>query len=206
MDDSNMAETETNTSAVETAGLQGASKHQSAPMRRGSITDTDEDWAYAEDTLYVWHRRARNALFAHQQAANHNSVVNVALGVGLLIVTALVQVFKMNATASIVLGTVATALVALQTLLKEAERAARHLSSANTYSSIRRHIEAINGMPRTHREPITKVLTDVAKLIDDAAKTGPSVTDRVWDAGVKKADHQRAEPIFPNRNSATSRS
>lgn len=152
---------------------------------------TDEEQREVADVLRRWLERLRIALSAYNDANTRTLTAERRLGVPATALTALVGtgVFATLqadpglglriATGTIAI--VAAVLIALQTFLRQAERAEQYREAARSYSRIRRRIEHALLFPPETRAAAEALVTEVGEALAEAARGKPNVPQRVWD-------------------------
>ena len=143
--------------------------------------------ASTEELLHDWYRRAREAQFAHYEAAKPLSSANYKLGVPVAVLSGLVgtSIFatlqeQPNLAFKIVVGIVsvlAAVLASLQTFLRFSERAEKHRAAAVRYGALRREVETAVAKGGPYDD---KVVDGLREKLDSISSDSPEIPDRVW--------------------------
>ena len=169
----------------------------------------DED---TERLLCDWHNRAAAASDAHYRLANRCRRRNVALGVPVVVFSTIVgtSLFatlndaNVSSRARLVIGAVSVAaavLAALQTFLRFAERAERHVVAADWYAAVRRGTAEALALPPPAREPPAVHLPKVRKEMSRVGQQAPEIPAAMW---AKVAATHGVDDTPPSRRSGAS--
>jgi hypothetical protein len=151
-------------------------------------------WAVAEtDLAREWGKRAAAAQHAHYYLATNLRRRNLALGIPVVILSAIVgtALFASLAASSdsfplglrLAVGSVsllAAVLAAIQTFLRFAERSERHAQAADWYSAIRREIDELLALPVDKRGESKRTLDSLRKEFNKAGQTYPEIGESTW--------------------------
>jgi hypothetical protein len=157
-------------------------------------TTTAAGWTTEETELArEWGRRAIAAQHAHYFLATRLHRRNLALGLPVVIVTAVVgtSVFATLSAAEgqispglrVLVGSLsllAAVLAAMQTFLRFAERSERHTQAGDWYSAIRREIEELLALPPEKRGDPKKALDLLRKELNKAGQIYPEIGEETW--------------------------
>ena len=175
--------------------MEARKMEEEAPVGRkssGQATAADAvRWNAVEDLVEDWRRRAWAAQFGHYEVAGTSRRRNVALGVPVVIFSAVVgtSLFATLSQANlplplrITVGAVsllAAVMAAIQNFFAFAQLADRHVLAADWYASIRRRIEMIQALPPEARGDPIKFLNGVRKEMNTVGSQFPELTPRVW--------------------------
>lgn len=158
------------------------------PLPPGTTLPWDSD---TERLLCDWHNRAAAASDAHYRLANRCRKRNVAMGVPVVVFSTIVgtSLFatlndaNVSSRARLVIGGVSVAaavLAALQTFLRFAERAERHVVAADWYAAVRRGTAEVLALPRGAREPPAVHLPKVRKEMSRVGQQAPEIPAPMW--------------------------
>jgi hypothetical protein len=141
--------------------------------------------------LRRWLERARVALAAYNDATTRTIAAERRLGIPAVLMTALVGtgVFATLQEdpalpwriATGILAVLAALLTALQTFLRQAERAEQYREAARSYSRFRRRIERAQLFPPDTREETQALLDELSEELAAAARGKPNLPQRIWD-------------------------
>jgi len=173
------------------------------PPLPGATVPWDTD---TERLLRDWHNRASAASEAHYRLANRCRRRNVALGVPVVVFSTIVgtSLFatlndaNVSSRARLVIGAVSVAaavLAALQTFLRFAERAERHVVAADWYAAVRRGTDEVLALPSAAREPPALHLPKVRKEMSRVGQQAPEIPAPMW-AKVAKTHDVKDTPIM----------
>ena len=162
-------------------------------------TLTDEDRRQIQALLDEWLARARVALSAYNNATTRTVASERRLGVPAVILSALVAtgVFATLQKdpaigwriATGVIAVLAAVLGALQTFLRQAERAEQYREAARSYGRIRRRIERARLFPPTTQGEAEQLLDELGNALAEAARGKPNLPQRIWDRAEFKIKH-----------------
>lgn len=157
-------------------------------MTAGTWWTTEES-----DLARDWGRRAVAAQHAHYFLATRLRRRNLALGLPVVIFTAVVgtSVFATLAAPEnrfplgfrVLLGTVsllAAVLAAIQTFLRFAERSERHTQAGDWDAAIRCEIEELLALPPEKRGDPKKALDLLRKELNKAGQIYPEIGEKTW--------------------------
>lgn len=147
--------------------------------------------ADTENLLRDWHSRSAAAAKAHYALANRCRRRNVLLGVPVVVFSTVVgtSLFatlneaNVDSDIRLAIGTVsvlAAVLAALQTFLRFAERAERHVIAADWYAAVRRGMSEVLALPPAARQPPTKYLPEVRKEMSKIGQQAPDIGAPLW--------------------------
>lgn len=170
--------------------------------------------AWDKDTerlLRDWHNRAAAAAMAHYTLANRCRRRNVLLGVPVVVFSTVVgtSLFATLNDASVdsdvrlligIVSVAAAVLAALQTFLRFAERAERHVMAADWYSAVRRGIAEALALPPPTRQPPTAYLPGVRKEMSKIGQQAPEIGAPLW---AKVAAAHGVQDAPPDRSSTS---
>ena len=159
----------------------------------GGVT-TPTGWTITEtDLAREWGRRAAAAQHAHYYLATNLRRRNLALGIPVVILSAIVgtALFASLAASSesfplglrLAVGSIsllAAVLAAIQTFLRFAERSERHAQAADWYSAIRREIDELLALPADKRGESKRTLDGLRKEFNKAGQTYPEIGESTW--------------------------
>ena len=138
-----------------------------------------------------WLLRCRVAQSAYNDATTRAVAIEHRLGVPAVGLSALVATGVFATLTQdpslgwrIVTGIVAVGaalLTALQTFLRQAERAEQYREAARSYGRLRRRIEQLMAFPPVTKRQAEEVLDAIAEALAEAARGKPNVPQRVWD-------------------------
>jgi hypothetical protein len=162
-------------------------------MLEGMVTMTT-GWATSEtDLAREWGKRAAAAQHAHYFLATELRRRNLALGIPVVILSAIVGTALFASLAAstdsfplgmrLAVGSVsllAAVLAAIQTFLRFAERSERHAQAADWYSAIRREIDELLALPADKRGESKKTLDGLRKEFNKAGQTYPAIGETTW--------------------------
>ena len=158
------------------------------------VVTTPTGWTPAEtDLAREWGRRAAAAQHAHYFLATNLHRRNLALGIPVVILSAIVGTSLFASLAAptesfplrlrIAVGTVsllAAVLAAIQTFLRFAERSERHAQAADWYSAIRREIDELLALPPDKRGESKRTLDGLRKEFNKAGQAYPPIGESTW--------------------------
>ncbi len=161
---------------------------QSAIAASGAAPSWDAD---TERLLRDWHNRAAAAATAHYLVANRCRRRNVLLGVPVVVFSTVVgtSLFatlneaSVDSTVRLAIGIISVAaavLAALQTFLRFAERAERHVIAADWYAAVRRGTSEVLALPPAARQPPTAYLPGVRKEMSKIGQQAPEIGAPLW--------------------------
>jgi hypothetical protein len=164
-------------------------------------------WTSQESGLLAeWGRRAKAAQHAHYLLASQLRRRNLWLGIPTVIISAIVGT-SLFATMSqeealpvplrIIVGMLSVAvavLAALQTFLRFAERAERHVAAGDWFASIAREVEELLALSPDRRENSKDVLDRIRKEMNKASQSYPPIGEKVWHTAAKA--HGVTQPAF----------
>ena len=153
-------------------------------------------WTQPErDLLDEWAARVTAAQHAHYHLMSKLRRRNLALGIPVVILSAIVgtALFATVATSSArapawvrllagCISVLAAILAGVQTFLKFAERSQQHGLAADWLAAVRRDIDLIRATPETERGDPKKVLGDLRKEINKIAQNAPGIGEKTWHA------------------------
>jgi hypothetical protein len=151
-------------------------------------------WTEQEtDLAREWGKRAAAAQHAHYYLATNLRRRNLALGIPVVILTAIVGTALFGSLAAstetfpvwvrFAVGTisiVAAVLAATQTFLRFAERSERHAQAGDWYSAIRREIDELLALPIEKRGESKRTLDGLRKEFNKAGQTYPEIGEETW--------------------------
>jgi hypothetical protein len=158
------------------------------------VVNTATGWTTRETHLArEWGNRAAAAQHAHYYLATNLRRRNLALGIPVVILSAIVgtSLFASLAASTesfplgmrLAVGTVsliAAVLAAIQTFLRFAERSERHAQAADWYSAIRREIDELLALPTDKRGESKRTLDGLRKEFNKAGQTYPAIGETTW--------------------------
>jgi hypothetical protein len=158
------------------------------------VVTTTTGWTNTEtDLAHEWGTRAAAAQHAHYYLATNLRRRNLALGIPVVILSAIVgtSLFASLAASTesfplrmrLAVGTVsllAAVLAAIQTFLRFAERSERHAQAADWYSAIRREIDELLALPPEKRGESRRTLDGLRKEFNKAGQTYPEIGETTW--------------------------
>jgi hypothetical protein len=140
-----------------------------------------------------WGKRAAAAQHAHYYLATNLRRRNLALGIPVVILSAIVgtSLFASLAASTesfplglrLAVGTVsliAAVLAAIQTFLRFAERSERHAQAADWCSAIRREIDELLALQADKRGESKRTLDGLRKEFNKAGQTYPEIGETTW--------------------------
>ena len=143
--------------------------------------------ASTEELLQDWYRRAREAQFAHYEAAKPLASRNYWLGVPVAVLSGLVGTsifatlqeqpdlaFKIGVG---IISVLAAVLASLQTFLRFSERAEKHRAAAVRYGALRREVETAIAKGGPFED---KLVDGLREKLDSISSDSPEIPDRVW--------------------------
>jgi len=143
--------------------------------------------ASTEELLQDWYRRAREAQFAHYEAAKPLSSANYKLGIPVAALSGLVGTsifatlqkqpdlgFKISVG---IISVLAAVLSSLQTFLRLSERAEKHRAVAVRYGALRRELETAIAKGGPYDDGLVQGLRE---KVDSISSESPEIPDRVW--------------------------
>ena len=144
--------------------------------------------ASTEELLQDWYRRAREAQFAHYEAAKPLSRANYNLGIPVALLSAFVgtsifatlQKDQADIRLRIAVGIIsvlAAVLSSLQTFLRLSERADRHRAAAVRYGALRRELETAIAKGGPYED---ELVAGVREKLDSISSDSPEIPARVW--------------------------
>jgi hypothetical protein len=162
-------------------------------QRVGSRRSDGVAWTDDQVRLLVsWQRLAAAAQHAHYQLATKLRGRNLLLGVPTVVCAAVVgtslfatlnrsESLPVMARATIgTLSVVAAVLAAVQTFLRFAERAERHVQAGDWYSAIKRDVDELLALPSGDRGTPKEVFDRLRKDLNKAGQTYPAIGERTW--------------------------
>lgn len=185
-----------------------AEQHGQTAPEIAPVWDVD-----TERLLRDWHNRAAAAAMAHYTLANRCRRRNVLLGVPVVVFSTVVgtSLFatlneaSVDSNVRLAIGTIsvlAAVLAALQTFLRFAERAERHVLAADWYAAIRRGTAEVLALPPAARQPPTTYLPGVRKEMSKIGQQAPDIGAPVW---AKVAAAHGVDDAPPERSSTDHR-
>jgi hypothetical protein len=169
-----------------------------ARKESGAIPHTPVQWDdRLEEVLEQWHRRVWASQLAHYRRASQLRRSNIALGLPVVVLTAIVgtSLFatlnesRLPLSLRIVVGSIsvgAAVLSAIQTFFGFAQRADRHVLAADWYAALRRKIEELQALPRQGRGDARKVLDDIRREMNTVSSQFPQIGERDWHRAAKE--------------------
>jgi hypothetical protein len=157
------------------------------------------DTASLETLLEAWHRRASVAKNAHYDAGGHFAKLNHALGIPVIVLSAIVStsVFatleqQVDLRIKIIFGlinVVITVFGSLQTFFGYGERVEKHRLAGAKYASIARELEQViaTGNIMNEKEPLDRL----RERMDTLSQESPQIPDEIW---------RRAEEAYTKLN------
>ncbi len=152
---------------------------------------TEQEALNTARVLRSWLTRCRIALKAYNNATTRTVAAERRLGVPAVVLSALVAtgVFATLEShpdvgwriATGIVAALAAVLTALQTFLRQAERAEQFREAARGYGRMRREIERVQLLPPTTREDADEVLASLAAELADTSRGKPNVPQSIWD-------------------------
>jgi hypothetical protein len=147
--------------------------------------------ADTERLLVDWRRRAAAAVTAHYRLAYRCRRRNVALGVPVVVLSSVVgtSLFatlnetSVDSDVRLTIGVVSVAaavLASLQTFLRFAERAERHVIAADWYSAVRRGVDEALALPPVARKPPAEYLPTIRKEMSKIGQQAPEIPAPLW--------------------------
>jgi hypothetical protein len=147
--------------------------------------------ANTERLLADWRNRAAAAATAHYRLADRCRRRNVALGVPVVVLSTVVgtSLFatlnetSVDSDVRLTIGVVSVAaavLASLQTFLRFAERAERHVLAADWYSAVRRGADEALALPPVARKPPAEYLPTVRKEMSRIGQQAPEIPAPLW--------------------------
>ncbi len=136
--------------------------------------------------LRIWHDNIKRVQTANANAANFFSRGNLWLGIPTIIltatvtVTAVTDVLKDYKWALAILGGFATILTLLHAFLRFSERSAKHMSAANEYGCLKRHIQQSLALPPSSDTKFEETVDEFRETFDRLMRTAPHVPIRIW--------------------------
>jgi hypothetical protein len=152
-------------------------------------------WTQPErDLLDEWAARVTAAQHAHYHLMTGLRRRNLALGIPVVVLSAIVGTALFATVASdstarapvalrLAAGTIsvlAAVLAGVQTFLKFSERAEQHGLAADWLAAVRRDIDLIRATPEGERGDPKKVLSDLRKEINKIAQNAPGIGEKTW--------------------------
>lgn len=164
-----------------------------------SPTLTVEQQRDVLEVLARWLERVRVALAAYNDATTRTIAAERRLGIPAVVIGAVVAT-SVFATVSknpslawrIITGglaLVAAVLTALQTFLRQSERAGQYREAARGYGRIRRRIELAMLFPPETKQDAHDLLVEVSEAMDEAARGKPNLPQGIWDRADYKVKH-----------------
>lgn len=158
------------------------------------MVTTTTGWTTKEtDLAREWGKRASAAQHAHYYLATTLRRRNLALGVPVVILSAIVGTALFASLSAstdtfplglrLVVGSVsllAAVLAAIQTFLRFAERSERHAQAADWYSAIRREVDELLALPAEKRGESKRTLDALRKEFNKAGQTYPEIGETTW--------------------------
>src|SRR6476619_670260 len=144
--------------------------------------------ASTEELLQDWYRRAREAQFAHYEAAKPLSRANYNLGIPVALLSGFVgtsifatlQKDQADIRLRIAVGIIsvlAAVLASLQTFLRLSERAEKHRAAAVRYGALRRELETAIAKGGPYDD---KLVHGLREKMDSISSESPEIPTRVW--------------------------
>jgi hypothetical protein len=154
------------------------------------ITDIGPWGPETEELLLRWWRRVSAVEAGHYKMADRLGRANLRLGVPVVVLSTIIgtSVFatlknQVDFRIRIAVGMISVlmaVLASLQTFLRYAERAEKHRSAANLYSSLRREMEELRALPLSDREPPKAPLDRLRETMDRLGKESPEIGEWAW--------------------------
>lgn len=173
---------------------------------------TADEQRKIDEMLALWLDRARVALSAFNDATTRTVASERRLGIPAVFLSSVVATgvfatlqkdpalgFRI---ATGVIAVVAAVLGALQTFLRQAERAEQYREAARSYGRLRRRIERARLLPPETRDAADALLDELGDALAEAARGKPNVPQRIWDRAeykVKGTTDARAVRAFSMR-------
>lgn len=165
----------------------------------GSTEARDTAWAPQQTKLLSeWGHRARAAQHAHYFLASRLRLRNLWLGIPTVVFSAVVgtSVFAALARPNAeippafgaavgVLSVMAAVMAALQTFLRFAERAEKHVVAGDWYAAIARQIDELLAFPPERRGDAREVLDGIRKEMNKASQSFPEMGEGLWHSMAK---------------------
>jgi hypothetical protein len=160
--------------------------------------------AKTEAVLRDWHQRATAAKNAHYTKAGRLRRSNILLGVPVVVFSSVVgtslfaTLTKSNVDSGlrIVIGTVSVAaavLAALQTFLRFAERAEKHVVAADWYAALARETAELLALTPEERGNAKDTLDRVRKELAKVGQQSPEIGQKLW-SRYARSQHVREAP------------
>jgi hypothetical protein len=155
---------------------------------------TTTGWAQTEtDLVREWGKRAAAAQHAHYFLATNLRRRNLALGIPVVILSAIVgtslfaslaastETFPLRMRLAVgCVSLLAAVMAAIQTFLRFAERSERHAQAADWYSAIRREVDELLALPPEKRGESRRTLDGLRKEFNKAGQTYPEIGETTW--------------------------
>jgi hypothetical protein len=141
------------------------------------------------ELLDEWNRRATRAGWSHGQAATFCSFWHRALGVPLVICSAVVGAVASHDSKSAViapLSIIVAVLAGLQTFLNLSERAQIHKKASAAYANVRRSVESLVASTPGMVKELETHMQEVKETFDTLAESTPNVPGFIWRRAYKK--------------------
>ncbi len=138
---------------------------------------------------------------SEEEHAPRVPVVVFSTGVGTSLFATLNEA-SVDSTIRLMIGIVSVAaavLAALQTFLRFAERAERHVTAADWYSAVRRGIAEVLALPPSARQPPAEYLPGVRKEMSKIGQQAPEIGAPLW---AKVAAAHDVDDAPPDRSSS----
>lgn len=152
---------------------------------------TADEQRKIDEMLGHWLDRARVALSAFNDATTRTAASERRLGIPAVFLSSVVAtgVFATLQKdpalgwriATGVIAVLAAVLGALQTFLRQAERAEQYREAARSYGRLRRRIERARLLPPETRNDADALLDELGDALAEAARGKPNVPQRIWD-------------------------
>jgi hypothetical protein len=163
---------------------------------RKGVAQAVEDEPDMPGLLARWKKRLRESQFSHYAAAEHFSRRNTALGVPVVVLSAIVgssvvataqQQWPWPPWAQVLLGClslIAGVIAALQTWFGLAEKAEKHRVAAARYGAVRRHAEqTLATLDTLEGAELIETVAAIRAKIDALAVEAPNVSLRLREKG-----------------------
>ena len=152
---------------------------------------TDAESRRIDELLGQWLERSRVALSAYNDATTRTVANERRLGIPTVVLTSVVATglfATLNKDPAIgwriatgVIAVVAAVLSALQTFLRQAERAEHYREAARSYGRIRRQVERARLFPPGTRVEADRLLKLIGEELAEAARGKANVPQKIWD-------------------------
>lgn len=192
-----------------TEAADGAATGESAPALPAPVP-----WdAHTERLLGDWRNRAAAATAAHYRLAYLCRRRNVALGVPVVVLSTVVgtSLFatlnetSVDSDVRLVIGVVSVAaavLASLQTFLRFAERAERHVIAGDWYAAVRRGIDETLALPPVARKPPAEYLPTVRKEMSKIGQQAPEIPAPLWARTATEHGVEESAPVLRSTHPA----